>query len=138
MNKIVGTIGILLICFLFLSSGRIAYAATLTPTARTGTPGPTETQGTPSQTFTPSATASQTPTTTLMPLPAITLIFPAATVTSTKTITPLPIPVTETPKPQDNAELLPLSPRLRVLLIFVVLLWIILAGFVILYIRQFR
>jgi hypothetical protein len=73
-----------------------------------------------------------------MPLPAITLIFPASTNTSTVTITPVPVSITETPRPSGGDELFTLSPRVRLLIIMLVALWMFLAGFVIIYIRQFR
>jgi hypothetical protein len=73
-----------------------------------------------------------------MPLPAITLIFPASTNTSTVTITPVPVSITEAPRPSEGDKLFTLSPRVRLLTIMLVVLWMFLAGFVIIYIRQFR
>jgi hypothetical protein len=127
-----------LISFLYLtfSSKVVAQAAgTSTPTLGTGTNQP---NSTPSATYTPSVTPSITPTTTLMPLPAITLIFPATTATLTPTITPTPVQVTETPRATVAGDVASLSPRIKLIIGFVILLWLILALFVILYIRQFR
>lgn len=120
-----------------------------TPTATSGTPAqtytpfsassqtPTATSGTPSQTYTPTSTASPTPTTTLEPLPAFTLIFPAVTDTSIPTITPVPAAATGTSHPplSDGQRI---SPRITVASIILVVLWLILAGFLILFIRQFK
>lgn len=97
---------------------------------------PTATSGPPTSTYTPAPTATNTPTTTLMPLPPITLIFPARTDTSTPTITPVEITKIETDYPSldDVEENIP--PRLRILSIVIVLIWILLAGYLMIYIRQ--
>ncbi|MFZ0535043.1 MAG: hypothetical protein WAM09_17885, partial [Anaerolineales bacterium] len=143
MKKFRGWISILiLITFIITPSqpvhAAIQYLATVTAPTDTTTQPPTETPGTPALTFTPSTTPSDTSTTTLMPLPAITLIFPASTNTSTVTITPVPVSITETPRPSGGDELFTQSPRVRLLTIMLVVLWMFLAGFVIIYIRQFR
>jgi hypothetical protein len=118
-----------------------------TPTGISGTPSPASTYGTqsttgtastPAQTFTPTSTPSLSPTTTLMPLPAITLIFPASTKTSTATGTPEAQIGTGTPALSGDNDLFRLSPRLKVLTIVLVFLWLILVGFLIVYLRQFR
>ena len=99
---------------------------------------PTVPSSPPAQTYTPSGTPSITPTTTLMPLPAITLIFPAPTDTSIVTRTPKPALETPTPSPSDGSLIESVSPRMKVLSIILVIIWIILACFLVLYIRQFR
>ena len=128
MKKLLAIIYLIIFFLLTIADGNGVHAAT------TSTP----TQRTPSATETPTLTPSNTPTTTLMPLPAITLIFPASTTTGTPTITPVPPTATATPSPPSPADLATLSPRLKVLVVFVVLLWLILAGFAIIYIRQLR
>jgi hypothetical protein len=120
---------ILLVCVAMVAMGHPVHAAVKYQVTGTSTP---------TQTFTSTLTPSASPTTTLIPLPVITLIFPASTVTSTPTITPEPPPVTKTPQPTNGAAIFPLSPRLQLLLIFIVVLWLFLAGFVIVYIRQLR
>lgn len=130
MKKIIVLICCIFILFSSIATGSAVYAAT-TPTSGSFTPQP-------SVIYTPTDTPSVTPTTTLMPLPAITLIFPASTSTVTPTVTPEPIPFTSTPNPAVHAVLEELPPRIKVLLVFVSVLWIVLAGFVIIYIRQLR
>jgi hypothetical protein len=73
-----------------------------------------------------------------VPLPAITLIFPAFTSTSNATVTPVPVSITDAVKPSDEVELTRLSPRIRVLVILLVCLWLLLVGFVIIYIHQLK
>src|SRR4030042_4436254 len=94
MKKLYGWINILLIVTFYFTTqpvhASIQNLATGTASTGTTTQVPTETSSTPVLTFTPSTTPSVTPTTTLMPLPAITLIFPASSNTSTVTITPVP------------------------------------------------
>jgi hypothetical protein len=142
MKKFHGWIFILFIFTFTISTqpvhAAIQYLATGTASTGTTTQTPTETSGTPELTFTPSTTPSITPTTTLMPLPVIKLIYPVSTNTSTVTITPVPVSITETTKPSGDDELFPLSPRVRLLTIILVILWMLLAGFVIIYVRQFR
>jgi hypothetical protein len=94
--------------------------------------------GTPTDTSTPSPTPSDTPTTTLMPLPAITLIFPISTTTSTATRTPKQTDITVTPTPYTPEKLSTLPPRLTFLFVLLIILWVILASFIIIYIRQFK
>lgn len=134
LKIISGLISILLVCAV-IAIVQPVHAATVTGTVtqtQTGTP------GTPSLTNTPSPSLSETPTSTLLPLPAITLIFPESTSTSTATRTPRPIIVTQTPNPPEGVEITQLSPRIRILAILLIILWLFLTGFVILYIRQFR
>ena len=92
----------------------------------------------PTQTSTPSATPSDTPTTTLLPLPVITLVFPLATSPSAPTHTPTSIAITaasNTPVPEDLSSL---PPRFPLLFILLFILWIFLALFIIVYLRQFK
>jgi hypothetical protein len=74
----------------------------------------------------------------LMPLPAITLIFPVKTGTPSPTKTPIPIIPTETIEPSGGGKFINGSPRMRILAIILVILWVILAGFLIVFIRQFK
>ena len=141
LMKIISTsISILMFCMFVVTITNPVHAAVVTGTITAGTTAQTQTgtPGTQPLTYTPSPSPSVTPTTTLLPLPAITLIFPASTSTSTPTITPRPIMVTETPIPSDGIEFAKLSPRIRILTILLVILWLILAVFVIIYIRMFR
>jgi hypothetical protein len=114
--------------------------ATATQTVTGGfiTQTPTGTSGTPSQTFTPSVTPTPSATTTLMPLPAITLIFPVKTGTPSPTKTPIPVITTETVEASEGGKFINSSPRMRLLAIILVFLWVILAGFLIVFIRQFK
>jgi membrane-associated phospholipid phosphatase len=134
---------ILLAIILIFAEGQYVHAAVefqtngTTPT-KTRTPGPSATKGTPPPTTTPSLTPSQTPTTTLAPLPALTLIFPAPTATDTATPTPDSLVVVATPVPTSGEVIKVLPPRLRLLIIFIILLWVFLLGFAIIYLRQFR
>lgn len=93
---------------------------------------------TPSYTSTPSVTPSVTPTTTLMPLPAITLIFPVPTVTPTPTRTSISQMVITPSKSSGDEELFSATPRLKAVSYILALLWLILAVFMVIYIRQFR
>ncbi len=127
----------LLGCVLVFVAGHTAQAAVMAQIAGTSTNAPSSATATPAVTETPSPSPSVTATTTLVPLPAITLIFPAPTETTTPTVTPLPVAGTQTPKPTDSATV-SLSPRIRLLIGLIIVLWLFLAGFVIIYIRQFR
>jgi hypothetical protein len=137
MKKILIFLCLIVVVFsLLVTTGEVANAAN---TPATGTTQPSVTQGTPAPTFTPTGTPpTSTPTTTLMPLPAITLIFPAQTSTATPTLTPKPTLTAETTDPSGTTDLVPLAPRLKVLIGFVIALWVILTAFVIIYIRQLR
>jgi hypothetical protein len=95
--------------------------ATFTPTGPTRTPTSTN-------------TSTPTPTTTLMPLPAITILFPIPTVTTTPSIT-LSLTVTPTSLVEANQPST-ISMRLKLLIAVVLLLWVILAGFIIFYVRR--
>lgn len=143
MKRLIGSICVLLSIICLLAIGQSAQASaqflgTGTATSSQQASSPTSTLGTPLPTGTPTETPSMTPTTTLAPLPAITLIFPASTTTATATITPTVNLVTETPNPQDGLSIISLAPRIRALAILLVILWVFLAGFVIIYVRQFR
>ena len=138
MKKTAILISIFLALTVILAVEEIAHAEVKYQSSGTSTAGPTATQKTPLPTATVTQTPSATPTTTLAPLPALTLIFPALTATDTATSTPESIQTTETPIPTDGASILATPPRLRLLIIFMVFLWIFLVGFAIIYIRQIR
>jgi hypothetical protein len=136
-------VSILLICIFIIITTQhvqaaIMYLVTQSATAGTYTQSPTATSSTPSLTFTPSSTPTETPTTTLVPLPAITLIFPAPTNTSRSTITPVIASNINTAKPTEMVKVTNLTPRIKLLEIMVIGLWIFLVSFVIILIRQFR
>jgi hypothetical protein len=109
-----------------------------TPTIGSSSQTPTATSSTPSQTDTPTVTPSITPTTTLMPLPAITLVFPAPTITSSAITTPDTVQRTQTPNLTDESINKSISPRMKVITIALAFMWLFLAVFVIIYIRQFK
>ena len=111
---------------------------TTTPTGTVTTqitPGITETPG---NTLTEIPNATISPTTTLMPLPAITLIFPAVTSTPTATITPDAHTIKQTPASGLSEGDMNLPPRIKVLNIAVIIIWLLLAGFMIMLVRHFR
>jgi hypothetical protein len=116
----------------------LLFQASLTNAASTGSPSPTRFTNTPAQSPTPSETPTITPTTTLIPLPAITLVFPAKTSTPTATITPVAASVTTTPQSSSTNGNSPLSPRYILLEVLVGCLWVILFIFAIAFIHQFR
>ncbi len=128
----------LLLCALFIVAARPVHAASLYLITQSVTPSPTGPTNTPSQTDTPTLTPTETATTTLVPLPAITLIFPASTPTPTVTITSTPGPATETPEAQVDTGIDTISPRYKFLAVLIALLWVILIGFAVLFVRQFR
>jgi hypothetical protein len=99
---------------------------------------PTGMSGLQSQTNTPTDTPTVTPTTTLIPLPAITLIFPAHTTTPVITQKPTPILETATQIPDSENIYDSGNPRVRLIVIVLGFLWLILASYLIIYIRQFR
>jgi hypothetical protein len=137
------TIYILLVYLFFINAAQPVHAEVLFLATQSGTPGtvtqsPTRVSSTQSQTSTPSATPTVTPTTTLIPLPEITLIFPVSTPTPTVTITPTPALPVETPNPVEAGRLKNLSPRFKLLAVLISALWLILMGFVILYVKQFK
>jgi hypothetical protein len=87
------------------------------------------------QAGTPEETQAGTPTTTLVPLPAITLIFPALTDTPTATFTPVSELLTDD---SVNKGKTVIPPRFRLLAAIIIVLWLILAGFAVIFIRQAR
>ena len=111
---------------------------TITPTVSIRTQTQTGTEYPPSETETPSVTPSLTPTTTLMPLPEITLVFPAPTRTPHATETQKLEVSTPTSTPSTDNIFMNISARTRVISIVVALLWLLLAIFIIIYIRQFK
>jgi hypothetical protein len=119
------------------SSPPATVITSASPTKTTGTPVPTKspTSG-PSPTIT--STPTITPTTTLIPLPEITLIFPLPTSTPSPSRTPADRQLTQTPVAGEQSDLNQLSPRFKILTGLIVVLWIVLAGFAIIYIRQMR
>ncbi len=138
MNRIIWVLVLVLSCVVILATHQTIQAAVMAQQAGTSTQTPSSTTVNPALTATPTPTYAPTATTTLVPLPAITLIFPAPTETSTPTITPDSIVITETPNPADGVESSPLSPRLKVLIGLIIVLWVFLIGFIVLYIRQLR
>ncbi len=97
-------------------------------TAVTGTPGPSST---PENTATPSQTL------TLMPLPALTLIFPAATQTPRPSATPPSIsPTAPGVSLKSGGE--ELTSRIRLLVLVTIISWLLLAGFLIVFLRQYK
>ena len=112
--------------------------STVTPTVDSFSQTLTATFSAPSQTDTPTLTPSITPTTTLMPLPEITLVFPAPTSTSRETETPEPALTTQTPNPTKESLHKSVSPRMKVIMLAIALLWLFMAVFVVIYIRQFK
>jgi hypothetical protein len=132
MKKVLIAIIIILNCFLAITVKQSVLAAG--EHQASGTTTPTSTQGAPTGSYTPSITPLATPTTTLVPLPAVTLIFPKITATRPPTVIPAPLPATETPPSAGEAAIITLSPRLRLLVILIIFLWIFLAGFAVVYI----
>ena len=103
----------------------------------TGSVSPSPTNA-PSLTYTPSSTPTETPTTTLVPLPAITLNFPVQTNVPIATISPTTFSNLDTTKSSDRGEFTSLSPRLRLLAVILVFLWLLMTGFAIVFFRQFK
>jgi hypothetical protein len=86
---------------------------------------------------TPTETLVPTPTTTLEPLPEITLLFPVFTPTGTSTPTPEPAVLAATQAAQAAADREPLPRQVQWVGFVIVLLWLLLAAFLILFIRYF-
>jgi hypothetical protein len=120
--------------FIFLLA-QPAYAAVYALVTGSVSPSPTIA---PSSTYTPSATPTETPTTTLLPLPAITLNFPLQSSTPITTISPTTLSNPDTTKSSDRGEFTSLSPRLRLLAVILVILWLLLISFAIVFFRQFK
>lgn len=106
-----------------------------TTQTQTFPPGPTNTS---TQTYTPGPTSTNTPTTTLMPLPEVTLIFPAATETLTPTKGPNSTTPVGTPEAASMAEDEKTPPRFRLLSIVLIFLWLLLAGYLVVFLKHFR
>ena len=142
-NILVNRLFILLISIFIVASPQslsnlAVDLSTVTPTNNPLTQTPTNTASTPSQTYTPSLTPTLTATTTLMPLPEITLNFPVATSTPTITASSLNATLAVTPAPSEVVEGQDLSARIKFLSVVLVILWLILAGFLVIYIRQLK
>lgn len=134
---------LLIICVLVITGSQPIDIYTfdissVTPTGGLNTSTPSKSSSTPSQTYTATVTPSYTPSPTLEPLPAITLLFPAPTITPIVTVTPNQSIVTSTPSQTDENELISVNPRTKALSIIVAILWLFLAGFLVIYIRQFK
>jgi hypothetical protein len=103
---------------------------TRSPTPRlsaTKTPGPT-------QTYAMVPTETPTPTTTLGVLPEFSQVFPLPSITATVTATD-EIQAASSPT-QMSIHKQPISGRLQLLVVIVILLWLFLAGFLIFYLRK--
>ena len=131
---------VLIVCSLFMISAQTVsnpfFDLQTTPGGLFQTP--TGISGLQSQTNTPTGTPTVTSTTTLIPLPAITLIFPAHTKTPVSTPKPSPISITATQIPDSENIYDSSYPRVRLIVIVLGFLWLILASYLIIYIRQFR
>lgn len=138
MNIIRVTACILLLCLLTITAAWPVHAAVANQITPPVTPSATGPTNSPTLTSSATLTPSNTATTTLIPLPAITLIFPVSTPSPTATLTSTPAFTAETPQPQGNSGLNNLSPRLKLLAVLIALLWLILIGFAIIFIRQFK
>jgi hypothetical protein len=101
--------------------------------------GPTPPTLTPSPGFTatPTITLSPTPTDTLEPLPEITLLFPFFTPTSTWTPSPEPAALEATQSAETAAQRPPLPADLLWVGWVILLLWLLLAGFLVAFLRYF-
>jgi len=104
-------------------------------TTQTLPPGPTNTQ---TQTYTPGPTSTSTPTTTLMPLPAVTLIFPFVTETLTPAKEPNSTIPAGTPDAASMADDEKIPPRFRILSIVLIFLWLLLVGYLVVFLKHFR
>lgn len=130
--------GILAITAALAISASAVNAQSYTPTSTQTTKTPILATRTPSQTYTITVSPSVTPTTTLEPLPEITLQFPASTNNSVPTVTPKSTDVTSTPNPMVGNLLLSINPRMKLIGILIAVLWLFLAGFLVIYIRQIK
>ncbi len=116
---------------------------TITPTlTRSPTPVPSATKvptATPTRpTMTPTITTTntQTPTTTLGSLSAFTQSFPLTTLTATVIAIPESV-ITASPVTELTLSA-PLSTRVSILLLIVIILWLLLAGFLVYYLRRIK
>jgi hypothetical protein len=122
----------------YLATGTLTQAASPASPTVTGFPSRTATPVPPTQTATMLYTPSITPSTTLLPLPVITLIFPAYTTTNTVTATPQFSPTPETTQSIDKSKPSNLTPRLILLVGILIILWVVLAGFLVVFFRQLK
>jgi len=130
---------LLIICVIVITGSQpnnifILDISSATPTSDSNIKTPFMPSSTPSLTY----TATVTPSPTLDPLPAITLLFPAPTNTQIATVTPLQAIGTSTPSPTEDNVFLSSTPRMKTLAIIIAILWLFLAGFLVIYIRQFK
>ncbi len=121
------------------STATLAPTSTATSVAQiaTHTPTPSPTPTSPGPLVTLEGTVFPSPTTTLLPLPSITLIFPVLTATQTPTATQIETPAasatpTDTPELDDE----PVPTRWKIAAMLLVVLWILLAGFLTILIRR--
>jgi hypothetical protein len=121
----------------------VSETATITETlfaapSGTVTP-PTPPTLTPSPGFTPTPTdtLTPTPTTTLEPLPELTLLFPVFTPTATSTRTPEPTERAATQAAEARAAREPIPRDVQWVGFLVILLWLLLGGFLVAFIRYF-
>jgi hypothetical protein len=121
----------------------VSETATITETlfaAPTGTvtpPTPPTLTPSPGFTPTPTDTLTPTPTTTLKPLPELTLLFPVFTPTATATRTPEPTERAATQAAEAQAAREPLPRDVQWVGFLVILLWVLLGGFLVAFIRYF-
>lgn len=121
----------------------VSETATMTETlfaAPTGTvtpPTPPTLTPSPGFTPTPTDTLTPTPTTTLEPLPEITLLFPVFSPTATATRTPEPTERAATQAAEAQAAREPLPRDVQWVGFLVILLWLLLGGFLVAFIRYF-
>jgi hypothetical protein len=111
----------------------IANTSTITvtpPTPPTLTPSP-------GFTLTPTVTLTPTPTTTLEPLPELTLLFPVFSPTAIATPTPEPTALAATQAAETQAARNPLPREVQWVGFLVILLWLLLGGFLVAFIRYF-
>jgi hypothetical protein len=115
------------------------FTATAGSTVTFAVTPPTPPTLTPSPGFTasPTITRTPTPTTTLEPLPELTLLFPAFSPTATATSSPEPAALAETQAVETQASRNPLPREVQWVGFLVVLLWLLLGGFLVAFIRYF-
>ena len=134
---------IIIFCLLAIASSLpisvpMVNAQSFTSTSSQGTKTPILSTSTPSQTYTITVSPSVTPTTTLEPLPEITLQFPIPTGNSIPSIAPKSTDVTSTPYATAENLLLSINPRMKIIGILITALWLFLTGFLVIYIRQIK
>jgi hypothetical protein len=117
------------------ATNSIGFLATATPVQTEGPPTATPE---PTETPTPTEIPNPTETPTLAPLPTLNMLFPALTPTSSPTPTRTPTPPGEV-LPTQPAVLLPtenLPPQVELLGGLIILIWLMLGGFLIFYLRR--